>query len=112
MGRLMKRMYNFCCVVIIFQFVLVGADLRHFVQDLDTDLGIPPFLQIMSRPHHMAPGKSRHSWQEGFGGDQIAFPHIGFESSELEEEAGAFLAEGGMQDIGKHSLLQFQISIE
>ncbi len=60
----------------------------------------------------MTPRQSHHSWQEGFGGDEIPFPHIGFESSELEEEAGALFAEGGMQDVGKHPLLQCRIPFE
>ena len=60
----------------------------------------------------MTPSQSHHPWQEGFGGYQIAFPHIGLESSELEEEAGAFFAEGGVQDVGKHPLLQCRIPFE
>ena len=64
------------------------------------------------RPHHMTPRQSHHPWQERLRSDEIPFPHIGFESSELEEEAGAFFAEGGVQDVGKHPLLQSRIPFE
>ena len=60
----------------------------------------------------MAPGQSQHPWHERLRGDEIAFPHIGAEAAEFEEEAGAFLAEGGVQDVGKHPLLQCRIPFE
>ena len=60
----------------------------------------------------MAPGQSHHPWHERLQSDEVAFPHIGAEAAELEEEAGAFFAEGGVQDVGKHPPLQCRIPFE
>ena len=60
----------------------------------------------------MTPSQSQHPRHERLQSDEVAFPHIGFEAAELEEEAGAFLAEGGVQDVGKHPLLQCRIPFE
>ena len=60
----------------------------------------------------MTPGQSQHPGQEGFCGYQIAFPQVGAQAAELEEEAGAFFIEGGVQDVGKHPLLQCRIPFE
>ena len=60
----------------------------------------------------MTPSQSHHPWNKCFCGYQVAFPHIGAEAAELEEEAGALFAEGGVQDVGKHPLLQCRIPFE
>lgn len=60
----------------------------------------------------MTPSQSQHPWHERLQSDKIAFPHIGAEAAEFEEEAGALLAEGGVQDVGKHPLLQCRIPFE
>ena len=60
----------------------------------------------------MTPRQSQHPWQEGFCGDEVAFPYVGAEAAEFEEEAGALLTEGGVQDVGKHPLLQSRIPFE
>lgn len=79
--------------------------------------GLPDYfeLSIIHRYrwfYHVTPGQSQHPWHERLRSYQIAFPHIGFEAAELEEEAGALLAEGGVQDVGKHPLLQSRIPFE
>ena len=60
----------------------------------------------------MTPSQPHHPWNKCFCGDKIAFPHVGSEAAEFEEEAGAFFAEGGVQDVGKHPLLQSRIPFE